>query len=209
MLSKIRTSVQHTSVHLKMLDDAVRSKRPLAPSYEHLPHRAPRCDRPVPLHYIRRWLRAGHDCLVPHPTTLKRGKISNDKGMPTEVRAKLERIETPRRSSYVVIGDYRSEPATMPAAAPPAVSVPKYVASAIAHRDVVASGYPRGRGKGWARGTGDQLVIVCPRLLDRGPLVTSKGDTLLGAKVVDVPRLAPKASAQWSAFGAAGEPTRC
>jgi hypothetical protein len=83
--------------------------------------------------------------------------------------------------------------------------VPKYVASENARTDVVANACRRDGSQGWLlSGT-----AINPSTSLRGysivvDFVTRKGDTVLDTKIVSVQSVAPKASARWSAIGAAG-----
>jgi hypothetical protein len=89
----------------------------------------------------------------------------------------------------------------------PAVKVPKYVAADNARKSVAFSPCVHQGKKGWlASGTatnssksrrGYSIVI---------DFVTPKGDTVMDTKVVHVAPVAPKATAHWSALGAAGQP---
>lgn len=85
------------------------------------------------------------------------------------------------------------------------VKVPKYVASENARTDVITDACRPDGSKGWLlSGT-----AINPSTSLRGysivvDFVSSKGDTVLDTKIVSVQSVAPKASAQWSAIGAAG-----
>ncbi|MGD0375752.1 MAG: hypothetical protein ABSB01_14355 [Streptosporangiaceae bacterium] len=91
-------------------------------------------------------------------------------------------------------------------AAAPSVTVPKYVAAENARKDVAASSCKHDGAKGWLlKGTLTNSSSSARSYSIVIDFVSSKGDTVLDTKVVRVRRVAPKASAHWSAIGAAGQ----
>jgi hypothetical protein len=96
-----------------------------------------------------------------------------------------------------------SPPAGTPSSPPTTVSVPAYNPAKNARQDVVARACVS-NSKGWSlSGT-----VTNPSGTTRGysivvDFITVPGDTVVATKLVNVPPLAPHASAKWSAAGAA------
>lgn len=92
-------------------------------------------------------------------------------------------------------------------AAAPAITVPKYVASENARKEVTAGSCKHDGATGWRlKGTVTNSSSSARSYSIVVDFVSSKGDTVLDTKVIHVRRIAPKASARWSAIGAAGRP---
>lgn len=90
--------------------------------------------------------------------------------------------------------------------AAPSVTVPKYVASENARKEVTASSCKHDGATGWRlKGTVTNSSPSARSYSIVVDFVSSKGDTVLDTKVIHVRRVAPKASARWSATGAAGQ----
>ena len=101
----------------------------------------------------------------------------------------------------------RADSASVPAApSVSAVSVPRYVAADNARKAVVAGACKHDGAKGWRlQGTVTNSLSSARRYSIVVDFVTTKGDTVLDTKVVQVHSVPAGASAHWSALGAAGQ----
>jgi hypothetical protein len=87
----------------------------------------------------------------------------------------------------------------------PVTRVPKYVASKNARTAVAATGCKQDGAHGWlARGTVTNSASSARGYSIVVDFVTAKGDTVLDTRIVKVPPVPPKSSAQWSVLGAPG-----
>jgi hypothetical protein len=88
-------------------------------------------------------------------------------------------------------------------ASAPAVAVPKYVASQNARKEVAASACKNDGAKGWLLiGTATNSSSSARSYSIVVDFVSSKGDTVLDTKIVNVRSVPSSASAHWSAIGA-------
>jgi hypothetical protein len=99
-----------------------------------------------------------------------------------------------------------AESAAVPAVSVPTVHVPKYIPADNARKAITATACLRDGAKGWlARGTATNPTSAARSYSIVIDFATTKGDTVMDTKIVRVRRVPPKASAHWSALGAAGQ----
>ena len=96
--------------------------------------------------------------------------------------------------------------AAVPAVSVPTVHVPKYIPADNARKAVTTTACMREGAKGWlVKGTATNSASAARNYSIVVDFATTKGNTVMDTKIVRVQRVPPKASAHWSALGAAGQ----
>ena len=96
--------------------------------------------------------------------------------------------------------------ATVPAVSVPTVHVPKYIPADNVRKAITATACVPDGAKGWlVKGTATNPTSAARNYSIVVDFATTKGNTVMDTKIVRVQRVPPKASAHWSALGAAGQ----